>query len=164
MQVLLLLLITTTMKRKQKPSEKQVQCFYCSESMQRKALTKHTTRFHDGQPVREKGFGHPNVDFSAAPILPYIFWRRMPPSAALNIFPAANAANIRRLLYISWRQTPPSAALNIFPAANAAFGGAIRPKRRRVNYEVNHGFSHLVPLTLLAGHTFNHISGLLNCS
>ena len=40
-------------------------------------------------------FGHPNVDFSAAPI---ILWRRMLPSATLNTFPAANAAYIRRLL------------------------------------------------------------------
>ena len=64
----------------------------------------------------------------------------MPPPGALNIFPAANATNILRLLYISWRLMPP---LNIFPAANAAFSGAIRPKRRRVNYEVNYGFSHL---------------------
>ena len=64
MHVLLLLLITTTMTKKnrigepgkqKKPSEKQVQCFYCSASMQRKALAKHITRFHNGQPVREKG-------------------------------------------------------------------------------------------------------------
>ena len=41
--------------KQKKPSEKQVQCFYCSESMQRKALAKHMTRFHNGQPVREKG-------------------------------------------------------------------------------------------------------------
>ena len=78
-------------------------------------------------------FGHPNVDFSAAPI---ILWRRMLPSAALNTFPAANAANIRRL-HIFPGDSPP------LPEVNVAFGGAIRPKRRRVNYTINHGFSHL---------------------
>ena len=38
-----------------KPSERNVVCFYCSESMQFKALEKHTIRRHSGQPAREKG-------------------------------------------------------------------------------------------------------------
>ena len=86
-------------------------------------------------------FGHPNVDFSAAPI---ILWRRMLPSAALNTFPAANAANIRLFLLYHGAKRP--AALNIFPAAHVAFVCAIIPKRRRVIYKINHGFSHLASL------------------
>ena len=62
---------------------------------------------------------------------------QIPSSAALNIFPAAIAANIRNsaapIQYISWRLAP-NAAFGGFPAGNAAFGGANRPKRRRVNY------------------------------
>ena len=38
-----------------KPSERNVVCFYCPESMQFKALEKHTIRRHSGQPAREKG-------------------------------------------------------------------------------------------------------------
>ena len=38
-----------------KSSEQNVVCFYCSESMQFKALEKHTIRRHSGQPAREKG-------------------------------------------------------------------------------------------------------------
>ena len=42
-------------RRMSKPSERDVVCFYCSESMQFKALAKHTIRRHSGQPPREKG-------------------------------------------------------------------------------------------------------------
>ena len=42
-------------RRMCKPSELDVVCFYCSESMQFKALEKHTIRRHSGQPAREKG-------------------------------------------------------------------------------------------------------------
>ena len=87
-------------------------------------------------------FGHPNVDFSAAPI--YF----LAPNATfgdVEYFPS------KRRQYsaapIIWRQTPPSTALNIFPAAHVTFVGAISPKRRRVNYQVNHGFSHLAHLS-----------------
>ena len=93
---------------------------------------------------RPYSFGHPSVDFSAA-----IYF--LAPNATfggVEYFPSSQAANSLRLLYISRRKTPPSTALNIFLAANAAFGGAIRPKRRRVNYTVNHGFSHLGTLEL----------------
>ena len=88
-------------------------------------------------------FGHPNVDFSAAPI---ILWRRMLPSATLNTFPAANAAYIRRLLLYHGSKRRLRRRLKFFPAAHVAFVGAIIPKRRRVNYKVNHGFSHLASL------------------
>ena len=42
-------------KRMLKPSERNVVCFYCSESMQFKALEKHTIRRHSGLPAQEKG-------------------------------------------------------------------------------------------------------------
>ena len=42
-------------RRMLKPSERDVVCFYCSESMQFKALAKHTIRRHSGQHAREKG-------------------------------------------------------------------------------------------------------------
>ena len=42
-------------RRMSKPSERDVVCFYCSESMQFKALAQPTIRRHSGQPVREKG-------------------------------------------------------------------------------------------------------------
>ena len=63
-------------------------------------------------------FWHPNVDFSAAPI---ILWRRMLPSAALNTFPAANAP-------------PPIFGCSYYiMAPNTAFGGVeyfpISPRR-----------------------------------
>ena len=91
-------------------------------------------------------FGHPNVDFSAAIYFPA-------PNAifgGVEYSPRSQADNYsRRLLYISRRKTPPSATLNIFLAANAAFGVAIRPKRRRVNYTINHGISHLAILSPL---------------
>ena len=67
----------------------------------------------------------------------------------LNIFPAAIAANIRNSVapiqyyfLASWGLAP-NAAFSGLPAGNAAFGGANRPKRRRVNYTINRGFSHL---------------------
>ena len=88
------------------------------------------------------GTGHPKVDFPNATL----------PSAALNIFPAAIAANIRNsaapIQYISWRLAP-SAVFGGFPACKAAFGGANRRKRRRVNYTINRGFSHLASTSML---------------
>ena len=83
---------------------------------------------------------HPNVDFSAAPIY---FVAPNATFGGVEYFPSSQRRQYSAAPIISWRQTPPSAALNIFPAVNDAFGGAITPKRRRVNYQVNHGFSRL---------------------
>ena len=88
-------------------------------------------------------FGHPNVDFSAAPIY---FVAPNATFGGVEYFASSQRRQYSAAPIISWRQTPPSAALNIFPAAHVAFVCAIIPKRRRVNYKVNHGFSHLASL------------------
>ena len=76
-----------------------------------------------------QNFGAPNATFGG-----------------VEYFPSSQRRQYSAAPIISWRQTPPSVALNIFPAAHVAFVGAIIPKRRRVNYQVNHGFSHLASL------------------
>ena len=88
------------------------------------------------------GAGHPNVDFTNT-----IF-------GGIEYFPSSHRRQYSEFggsypIYFlaSWRLAP-NAAFSGLPAGNALFGGANRPKRRRVNYTINRSFSHLI-ITLI---------------